>query len=580
MRYSKFFLPTLKEVPSEAEVVSHKLMLRAGMIRKLASGIYSYLPYGLKALRKVEQIVREEMNRADAQEVLLPMVQPAELWKETGRWEKYGRELLRFKDRHDRECCLGPTHEEVITDLVRREVRSYRDLPLNLYQIQTKFRDEIRPRFGLMRGREFVMKDAYSFDVDEEALDVTYRKMFDAYCHIFERCGLDFRPVEADTGTIGGHASHEFMVIADTGEDTIACCTKCSYAANVELAPVVNRGENLELPSESEEPLKKVSTVGMKRVEEVASCLKVKPDRLVKTLIFMADGKPVIALVRGDYDLNEIKLARYLGVENLELADEETIRHVTGAPSGFSGPVGLKERVRMVADYSVASLKNFVTGANEEDAHLVNVNWGRDAELPELADIRTITEKDPCPKCGGLIELKRGIEVGHIFKLGTKYSEKLGAFFLDSKGRERPLVMGCYGIGVGRTVAAAIEQNHDDKGIIFPVPIAPFQCIISVMNIKDEEMMQAGEVLYGDLLSLDIETLLDDRKERAGVKFKDAELLGIPLQIIVGKRIKEDGSVELCERASGRKEVLKAKEAPTAVKERIKHATGGACTRQ
>ncbi len=574
MRYSKFFLPTLKEVPSEAEVISHKLMLRAGMIRKLASGIYSYLPYGLKALRKVEHIIREEMNRSGAQEVLLPMVQPAELWKETGRWEKYGKELLRFKDRHQRECCLGPTHEEVITDLVRREVRSYRDLPLNLYQIQTKFRDEIRPRFGLMRGREFVMKDAYSFDVDEEALDVTYRKMYEAYCQIFERCGLDFRPVEADTGTIGGHASHEFMVIADTGEDTIACCTKCGYAANVELAPVVPGKDDHDQPEEVEEPLKKVETIGLKKVEEVANYLKTKPKKLVKTLIFLADGEPVIALVRGDHELNEIKLARHLGAETLELADEKTVKRITGAPSGFAGPVGLREKVRMIADYSVESLKNFVVGANEEDAHLINVNWGRDLELPELADIRIITERDRCPKCGGPIELKRGIEVGHIFKLGTKYSEKLGAYFLDSSGKERPMVMGCYGIGVGRTVAAAIEQNHDEKGIIFPMPIAPFQCIILVMNIKDQDMMKAGEILYEKLTNIGVETLLDDRKERAGVKFKDAELLGIPLQVVVGKRIKEDESVEIAVRATGQKEVIKVEQAPIVVKEHVERGMG------
>ena len=568
MRYSKFFLPTLKEVPAEAEVISHKLMLRAGMIRKLASGIYSYLPYGLMALRNVEQIIREEMNRAGALELLLPMVQPSELWKESGRWEKYGKELLRLKDRHERECCLGPTHEEVITDLVRREVRSYRDMPLNFYQIQTKFRDEIRPRFGLMRGREFVMKDAYSFDVDEEALDVTYRKMYQAYSNIFERCGLDFRPVEADTGTIGGHASHEFMVIAETGEDTIACCTSCNYAANVELAPAVEVND-LNSSDESMKPLEEVSTVNIKKVEDVASYLKITPDKLVKTLVFLADGTPVIALVRGDYELNEIKLARYLNAEVLDLADEETVRQITGAPAGFAGPVGLKEKVKIVADKSVANLKNFVTGANKKDAHLINVNWNRDLEMPELADIRVITEKDQCPKCKGPIELKRGIEVGHIFKLGTKYSEKLGAVFLDSNGKERPIVMGCYGIGVGRTVAAAIEQNHDEKGIIFPVPIAPFKCIVSVMNIKDKAMMEAGEKIYNKLTELGVETLLDDRKERAGVKFKDAELLGIPFQVVVGKRIKEDNSVEVAERTRGNKEVVKVDDAPAAIKNKV-----------
>ncbi len=552
MRYSKLFLPTLKETPAEAEVISHKLMLRAGMIRKLASGIYSYLPMGLRALRKVENIVREEMNRAGAQEVLLPMVQPAELWRETGRWNKYGKELLRLKDRHDRDCCLGPTHEEVITDLVRKEVRSYRDLPLNLYQIQAKFRDEIRPRFGLMRGREFVMKDAYSFDVDEEGLDVTYQAMYRAYCRIFERCGLEFRPVEADTGSIGGHESHEFMVLADTGEDTVACCTKCNYAANVELAPVMeNKHEVSATSNEAPEELREVSTPEKRRVEEVTAFLNISADQLVKTLIFTTEKGPVAALVRGDHELNEVKLKKSLGVEELKLADENTVMELTGAPTGFAGPIGLSGEIRILADQAVSSLVNFVVGANKKDTHLMGVNWDRDLPRPVFQDLRVITSNDPCPRCGGPIELKKGIEVGHVFKLGTKYSEAMGASFLDDRGRERPLVMGCYGIGIGRTVAAAIEQNHDEHGIIFPVPIAPFKVIITVVNIKDREMNTAAEKLYNDLWDRGVEALLDDRKERAGVKFKDADLIGVPLRLTVGKKIKESGDVELKVRAGG-----------------------------
>jgi prolyl-tRNA synthetase len=560
MRYSKFFLPTLKEVPAEAEVVSHKLLLRAGMIRKLASGLYSYLPLGLRSLRKVEKIIREEMDRAGAQEVLLPIVQPSELWQESGRWERYGKELLRFEDRHGRANCLGPTHEEVITDIVRKEVRSYRDLPLNLYQIQTKFRDEIRPRFGLMRGREFLMKDAYSFDVDDDALEKTYQVMYKAYCRIFERCGLDFRPVEADTGSIGGHASHEFMVMADTGEDQIACCTSCDYAANVELAPVI-QSPNHETTNESFVECKKINTPGKRSVEEVTEFLGVSADRLVKTLIVIADDIPVVALIRGDHELNDVKLKRLLGVEYLNFADEATVRSVTGAPVGFAGPVGLSEDLKVVADQDVSTLKNFVTGANEFDTHFTGVNWNRDVSMPEFADIRVITEGDPCPRCKGKIELRRGIEVGHIFKLGTKYSEALGATFLDADGKKQLAVMGCYGIGVGRTVAAAIEQNHDENGIIFPIPVAPFEVIISLLNVNDTLMSKAAEDLYNGLMAQGVDVLLDDRKERPGVKFKDADLLGIPLRIVVGKRLKEKDEVEIKNRATGKTISVKKNEA-------------------
>ncbi len=555
------FIPTLKEVPAEAEVISHKLMLRAGMIRKLASGLYTYLPLGLRSIRKVEQIVREEMNAAGAQELLMPIVQPAELWQESGRWDHYGRELLRFLDRHDRECCLGPTHEEVITDIVRKEVRSYRDLPLNLYQIQTKFRDEIRPRFGLMRGREFIMKDAYSFDADEESLDRQYQAMYRAYCNIFERCGLEYRPVEADTGSIGGHASHEFMVIADTGEDLIACCTVCDYAANVELAPVRSEASRPDESPETLPPLEPVATPGIHSVEQVAEFMKITPEDIVKTLVLVADDEPVVAFIRGDRELNEVKLQRVLGVERLEMADDSVVRRVTNAPTGFAGPVGIAAGIRQVADPSAASLRCFTAGGNRKDTHLKNVVWGRDAELPEIHDIAVITEHDPCPACGGKIELKRGIEVGHIFKLGTKYSEALGARFLDSNGREQPIIMGCYGIGIGRTVAAAIEQNHDEKGIIFPPPVAPFDVIISLLDERDEELAGVAEKMTETLEAAGLEVLLDDRKERPGVKFKDSELIGIPVRITVGKKFKKTGEVEVTPRRSGKTENMAVEDA-------------------
>ncbi|HID98017.1 MAG TPA: proline--tRNA ligase [Thermodesulfobacteriaceae bacterium] len=571
MRYSRLFLPTLKENPAEAEVVSHKLMLRAGMIRKLASGLYSYLPLGLRILRKVEKIIREEMNRVGAQELLMPMVQPAELWRESDRWERYGKELLRFKDRHHREFCLGPTHEEVITDLVRGEIRSYRDMPLNLYQIKTKFRDEIRPRFGLMRGREFIMKDAYSFDCDYEALDTTYGKMHKAYSRIFERCGLDFRPVEADTGSIGGEASHEFMVLAETGEDLIACCTECNYAANVELAPVRVLADKVE-PLEPGWDMEKVNTPGKRSIEEVSIFLGIGPDTLVKTLILLADGdEPVAVLIRGDHELNEVKLKRFLGVEELVFADDEAVRLITGAPPGFAGPVGL-DSVRIVADQCLETMTDFVIGANEADAHCVGVNWGRDLPRPEFADIRVISPEDPCPVCGGGIELRRGIEVGHIFKLGIKYSEAMGASFLDARGRKRPIVMGCYGIGVGRTVAAAIEQNHDENGIVFPVPVAPFQVIISPVNVKDSDIMEAAEKLYGQLAELGIEVLLDDRRERPGVKFKDADLIGIPFRITVGRRLKEKNEVEIKTRKTGDSIVVSRDKALESIREMLSSA--------
>jgi len=542
MRFSRFFLPTLKEAPSDAEVISHRLMVRAGMIRKVAAGIYNYLPLGLRVIHKVENIVREEMNMAGAQEVVMPMVIPSELWQESGRWDAYGKELLRIKDRHERDFCLGPTHEEVITDMVRKEVRSYRELPLNIYQIQPKFRDEIRPRFGLMRGREFIMKDAYSFHATEEDAEREYQNMYDTYCRIFERCGLEFRAVEAETGAIGGRFSHEFMVLADTGEDAVASCNKCSYAANVEKAEIRSQESGVR-SQENKKPLERVSTPGMKTVEEVSGFLKTMPQKLIKTLIYNSDKGVIAALVRGDYELNENKLKRLIGAERLHLADEDTVRNLTNAPSGFAGPVGLKAKV--FADYSIREMINAVAGANEADAHLVNVNMERDFEVNNFVDIRSVVAGDLCPRCSGTLGIFRGIEVGHIFKLGTKYSEAMGATFLNEKGQGRPVIMGCYGIGIGRTAAASIEQNHDKNGIIWPVPLAPFHVHIVPVNVNDKATMDAAEGVYKDLIDAGLEALMDDRDERAGIKFNDADLIGIPIRLTIGSKALKENSVEL-----------------------------------
>ena len=570
MKYSRGLIPTLRETPSDAEVVSHRLMLRGGYIRKVAAGIYNYLPFGFRVLKKVEKIVREEMDRSGAQEVLMPMVTPAELWRESGRWEMYGKELLRFKDRHDRDFCLGPTHEEVITALVRNEIRSYRDLPVNLYQIQTKFRDEVRPRFGLMRGREFVMKDAYSFHADEEDAEREYMNMYETYTRIFERCGLEFRAVEADTGSIGGSFSHEFVVLAESGEDAVASCDSCDYAANVEKAVARSRRYP---PVERENflPVERVATPGKKSVEDVAAFLGVKPEKLVKTLIFLADGKAVAALVRGDHELNEVKLKNVLGCTELELAGPETVERVTGAPSGFAGPVGLKD-VDIYADHTVEVMSNFITGGNEKDVHLKNVNLERDFTVRGFYDLRTVVGGDECPRCHGRLEIHRGIEVGHIFKLGTKYSEAMGARFLDSEGREKPMIMGCYGIGVGRTAAAAIEQNHDDWGIIWPMPLAPYQVIVTAVNPKDEEVAGVSESIYEALGERGIEVMLDDRDERPGVKFKDADLLGIPIRVTVGSRGLKEGKVEVKLRSGKDAEAVETGHAVERVVEMVQNA--------
>jgi prolyl-tRNA synthetase len=544
MRYSKYFIPTYRETPSDAEVISHQLMVRAGLVRKLTSGIYTYLPTGLRCIRKVENIIREEMNRSGAIEVLMPAVQPAELWQESGRWEFYGPELLRFKDRHNRDTCFGPTHEEVITDLVRREIHSYKHLPFNFYQIQTKFRDEIRPRFGLMRCREFIMKDAYTFDMDEEGAGRSYEVMYDAYSRIFKRCGLKFRAVEADTGTIGGSYSHEFMVLAATGEDEIISCSKCDYAANLEKGEIRWAGN----PSQEKmRPLEEVDTPDMRTVEDVTSFLSVSPEQLIKTIIYAVDGEVVAALVRGDHELNEVKLKNLLGAELVEMADPRVVEEVTHAPMGFAGPVGLK--VKVIADAEIKGMGNSVTGGNKKDVHLVNVNLERDFSVDLFGDLRVITPDDPCPRCGGDIRFGRGIEVGHIFKLGTKYSKAMKAVYLDEYGKERFFVMGCYGIGVGRTVAAAIEQNHDEAGIIFPIPIAPFEVTILPLQMHESPVVEAAERIYRELMDHGIEVLLDDRNERAGIKFNDADLLGVPLRVTVGERGIQNGKVEFKRRA-------------------------------
>ncbi|HDQ04899.1 MAG TPA: proline--tRNA ligase [Deltaproteobacteria bacterium] len=569
MRYSQMHLPTVREIPSDAEVISHQLMIKAGMIRKLTSGIYSYLPMGYRVIRKVEQIVREEMNKAGAQEVYMPMVQPAELWQESGRWEHYGKELLRLRDRHEREYCLGPTHEEVITDLVRNDVKTYRQLPLNLYQIQTKFRDEVRPRFGVMRCREFSMKDAYSFDADEAGAQKSYEKMFTAYNNIFRRCGLRFRPVEADSGSIGGKYSHEFMVMAETGEDAMVFCEKCSYAANLEKAEVVSPGKK-EITAKSMLPMEEVHTPNMRTIEEVSAFLNVKPENIVKTLIFNADGKPCAVLIRGDHEVNEVKVKNHLEADELELADDEMIAKATGAPRGFAGAVNIK--VRVIADYSIMNMTNFVTGANKEDYHLKNVNLDRDFEVKVFADLRIVEKNDNCPRCGGKINFARGIEVGHVFKLGTKYSKTMKAVYLDKDGQEKTMIMGCYGIGIGRTVAACIEQNYDEYGIIWPVPLAPFHVIITPVNINDKNISDAAEKIYRQMLAEKVEVIFDDRDERAGVKFNDADLIGIPLRMVVGQKNLVQNKVELKVRKTAENKLIDIDKITDEVKKYVSHA--------
>jgi prolyl-tRNA synthetase len=565
MRRSQLFLPTIRDVPAEAEVISHQLMLRAGMIRRVAAGIYSYLPFGYRVIQKVSQIIREEMNRAGGQEVFLPALQPGELWQESGRWEVYGKELMRLKDRHERDFCLGPTHEEVITDLVRREIRSYRQLPLTLYQIQSKFRDEIRPRFGLMRGREFIMKDAYSFDRDDAGQDISYRHMYDAYGAIFSRCGLRYTPVEAESGAIGGSYSQEFMVLAETGEDAIAVCHACRYAANVERAEIAATAAAHS--SDAPKPLERVATPGKTSVEAVATYLGVPRQTLVKTLLYQADGRLFGVLVRGDRQVNEAKLAKSLQASELRLADRATVERVTGGPEGFSGPVGLSG-IPILADHEVRGMGNVVVGANAVDAHYVNANVDRDFTIDRFLDLRMVSEGDLCARCGEPLQIVRGIEVGHVFKLGTKYSEAMGATYLDSDGQERPIVMGCYGIGVGRTAAAAIEQHHDADGIIWPLPIAPLQVMVLPVNVADSRSWETAQSLHDALEAAGVEVLLDDRDERPGMKFKDADLIGLPLRLTIGRALAE-GQVELMARRTRRMMNVRVEEVVPLVRQMV-----------
>ena len=543
MRASEFLLTTLKETPADAEVISHQLMLRAGLIKRVAAGIYTWMPLGLRVLRRVESVVREEMNNAGALEITMPVVQPAELWQESGRWEQYGPELARLKDRHERDFCLGPTHEEIITALARAEVKSYKQLPLNFYQIQTKFRDEIRPRFGVMRSREFIMKDAYSFHADHESLEVTYWRMHEAYTQIFSRLGLNFRPVEADTGSIGGSHSHEFHVLADSGEDAIAFSTASDFAANVELAAAAAAPL-----SHSNQPadLERIATPGVKTIDDLVTQANLAVDQTVKTLFVKAEDGGLVALVlRGDHRLNAIKAEKIPGIAApLQLAEQDAVKRVTGASFGSLGPVGL--RTRIVVDLSAAALNSFVCGANEEGFHFTGAAWDRDVETFETADIREVVPGDPSPCGQGTLEIRRGIEVGHIFQLGTKYSEAMGADVLNENGKAQPMSMGCYGIGITRIVAAAIEQNHDDRGILWPRAMAPFQVALVPINIdKSDVVAQATESLYDRLRGAGFDVFMDDRKERPGVKFAEMELIGIPVRVTLGERSIAAGSVEI-----------------------------------
>lgn len=543
MKTTQLLIPTLREDPSDTEVISHKLLMRAGMIRKIAGGVYTYLPLGFRVLKKINQIVREEMDKAGGQELGMPIVQPRELWDQSGRWQLYGDEMFRLKDRHQRDFCLGPTHEEAITALVDGEVHSYRDLPLLLYQIQDKFRDEIRPRFGLMRGREFIMKDLYSFDVDEDGLELSYRKMYFAYSAIFERLGLDFRVVEADSGAIGGSSSHEFMVLAGSGESVVVYCDQCHYAANVEKAE--STFEPAEHPVQCP-AVEVVPTPGIKSVADVVQFLGVDSTRIIKTLIYIVDEVPYAVLVRGDRELNEVKLKNHLQGMEIFLAPEDMVKELAGAATGSVGPVGLK--IKVLADLEIQGMSDAVCGANREGCHLAHVLPGRDFAPSAYLDLRNVEAGDPCPHCQGELRATRGIEVGHIFKLGTKYSKAMDAWFLDEEGNKRHYVMGCYGIGISRVMAAAIEQKHDENGIIWPMSIAPFQVIIVPVNARDEQQMNSAVDLYQKLQQAGVEVLLDDREERAGVKFKDADLIGIPLRITIGPRSLKQGKVEIKKR--------------------------------
>ena len=566
MRWTQTLIPTLREAPREAEIASHGLMLRAGLMRKMAAGVYSYLPLGWRAIMNVEQIVREEMDRAGAVETLLPTLQPKELWEEAGHWSDFGKEKMRLRDRHEREFALGPTHEWVMTDIARQEIRSYRQLPINLYQIQTKFRDEIRPRFGLVRAREFIMKDAYSFDRDAQGADVSYRKMVDAYCRIFDRCGLQYVIVEADAGAIGGSYTQEFMALTDAGDEQLVVCPGCGYAARPERVEIVGSAEGAGRSAPRD--VEKIATPDMRTIEQLSVFLKRRPEEFLKSLVCVADGEPVVAIVRGDHELSESKLARILGATEVAMADEETIVRVSGGPVGFTGPVGLSG-VRIIADKAVPHVRNVVTGANEGDFHLLNVNYNRDFEAELIEDIRVAKEGDRCPQCGREVTFRRGMEVGHAFRLGTVYSEPLRATYLDEKGQENVFVMGCYGIGITRTVAAAIEQHHDEAGIMWPTSLAPYQVLILPVTMKDSTVVEVSDSLYEQLVALGVEVLYDDRDERAGVKFNDGDLIGIPFRICVGERNLQRGLVEVRERRTGETELVPIEDAAQHTRDRL-----------
>jgi len=560
-------MPTLREVPAEAEIPSHQLLLRAGMMRKLVSGVYSYLPLGYRVIRKIENIVREEMDRQGAQELLMSAIQPKELWEESGRWSTFGPEMFRLKDRNDREFCLGPTHEEYFTSLIKDEVKSYKQLPLNLYQIQTKYRDEKRPRFGVIRAREFIMKDAYSFDKDEEGMRESYRKMWEAYDRVFTRLKLKFRVVEGDSGAMGGSSSHEFIAMAETGEGVIAYCEACDYAATNEKAKVVYNIES----DEAERELERVHTPNVTTIDELQEFFNIEKNRFGKALVYIAKGDPVVVIIPGDRELNETKLINYLGIPEHELvmADENIIEEITNAKKGFTGPIGLKDRVRLIVDSRITRMKNIIVGGNETDYHIKNANYGRDFKGEIAEDLLLVEEGDICPKCGAPLKMDRGIEVGNIFQLGTKYSSSLNAKFLDEDGKEKPFIMGSYGIGVSRTVAAIVEQYHDENGIIWPLVVAPYHVIITVVNSNNEEQSQLGEKLYSELINEGIEVMLDDRNERAGVKFNDRDLIGIPIRITVGKKAGEN-IVEYSLRKDNEKIEISADKVLEKVKEEFK----------
>ncbi|HAW16472.1 MAG: proline--tRNA ligase [Clostridiales bacterium] len=562
MKVSKLFMSTQREIPSDAEIPSHQLMIRAGLIRKCASGIYSFMPMGWRAYKKVENIIREEMDRAGAQELIMPALLPAEAYQASGRWEKFGPEMFRLDDRSGRQFCLGPTHEEPFTEAVRDTIRSYKQLPVTLYQIQHKYRDEKRPRFGVMRSREFVMKDAYSFDVDEQGLDESYNIMYKAYRRIFDRLGLDYTIVDADSGAMGGSGSQEFMVKSPVGEDGICYCDACGYAANEEKASCGVP----EMSTEAEAEMEKIHTPDVKTIEELMGFMNADPSEFVKTIIYNIDGKIVAVMVRGDRDINETKLKNLYDATEMSLAAFEDVERVTGAKVGFAGPVGLKEKIEVLLDNEVSAMKNFIVGANETDYHFKNVNIGRDFTPDRVVDIRNAVEGDKCPKCGQPLKMARGVEVGHIFKLGTKYSKALNCIYLDKDGKENPMIMGCYGIGVSRTIAAVIEQYHDDDGIKWPVAAAPYKVIVIPTKVNDEENMGLAEKIYDELTDKGIEVLMDDRNERPGVKFKDADLIGIPLRITVGRRAGE-GIVELKYRMDGKTEEVSADDAVKAAVE-------------